>query len=84
VINKTVRIRTLNTYIAQRKLRFKNRSPGTERLVNQLRDFPNGDHDDGPDALEMAIRVMGQILQGHAEFQARLRQQAAPPRLYRG
>jgi hypothetical protein len=26
-------------------------------LVNQLRDFPLGDHDDGPDALEMAVRL---------------------------
>jgi hypothetical protein len=26
-------------------------------LVDQLRDFPIGDHDDGPDALEMAIRT---------------------------
>jgi hypothetical protein len=25
--------------------------------VQQLRDFPNGDHDDGPDALEMARRL---------------------------
>jgi hypothetical protein len=26
-------------------------------LVDQLRDFPLGSHDDGPDALEMAIRL---------------------------
>jgi hypothetical protein len=25
-------------------------------LVDQLRDFPNSAHDDGPDALELAIR----------------------------
>jgi hypothetical protein len=27
-----------------------------------LRDFPNGDHDDGPDALEMAVRLAGELL----------------------
>ena len=26
-------------------------------LVKRLRDFPCGDHDDGPDALEMAVRL---------------------------
>jgi hypothetical protein len=26
-------------------------------LVQQLKDFPVGDHDDGPDALEMALRL---------------------------
>lgn len=26
--------------------------------MRQLRDFPCGDHDDGPDALEMAIRLI--------------------------
>lgn len=57
-INKQVRIRRLGTYLAQRKLRFKRRSPGTELLFQQLRDFPVGDHDDGPDALEMAVRLM--------------------------
>ena len=39
------------------RLRFKTHSRGTQRLVDQLRAFPIGDHDDGPDALEMAIRL---------------------------
>jgi hypothetical protein len=30
---------------------------GGRLLVEQLRDFPCGDHDDGPDALEMAVRL---------------------------
>jgi predicted phage terminase large subunit-like protein len=57
-VNKQVRIRRLGTYLAQRKLRFKARSGGTALLVEQLRDFPVGEHDDGPDALEMAFRLM--------------------------
>jgi predicted phage terminase large subunit-like protein len=56
--NKQVRIRRLGTYLAQRLFRFKSRSPGTALLVQQLQDFPVGDHDDGPDALEMALRTM--------------------------
>ncbi|MSR60215.1 MAG: hypothetical protein EXS05_21680 [Planctomycetaceae bacterium] len=32
-------------------------SPGAARLVDELRDFPFGDHDEGPDPLEMAVRL---------------------------
>ena len=55
-VAKEVRIRRLTATLAKRRLRFKARSPGTARLVQQLKDFPVGDHDDGPDALEMARR----------------------------
>jgi predicted phage terminase large subunit-like protein len=55
---KVVRIRQLTQLLARGGLRFKRNSRGTRLLVQQLRDFPNGDHDDGPDALEMALRVM--------------------------
>src|SRR5439155_5439486 len=34
-VNKQVRIRRLGTYLSQRKLRFKSRSPGTTLLVHQ-------------------------------------------------
>jgi predicted phage terminase large subunit-like protein len=63
-VNKQVRIRRLGTYLAQRKLRFKARSGGTALLVEQLRDFPVGEHDDGPDALEMALRLMIELWNG--------------------
>jgi predicted phage terminase large subunit-like protein len=63
-INKEVRIRRLGTYLSQRKFRFKSRSPGTMLLVQQLRDFPVGDHDDGPDALEMALRLAIEMWNG--------------------
>lgn len=55
-INKELRIRRNGPYLSRRELRFR-RSPGSQRCVDQLRDFPNGDHDDGPDALEMALRI---------------------------
>lgn len=60
-INKIVRIRRLGPYIVNREFRFKRDSPGCHLLVDQLMDFPNADHDDGPDALEMAIRLPGDI-----------------------
>jgi predicted phage terminase large subunit-like protein len=60
-INKQVRIRRLGAYLARRGLRFKSRSPATALLIEQLREFPVGDHDDGPDALEMAIRLAGEF-----------------------
>jgi predicted phage terminase large subunit-like protein len=56
-VNKLVRIRRLSPYLSQRRLRFLRSSPATMLLVDQLRDFPTGVHDDGPDALEMALRL---------------------------
>ena len=56
--NKDVRIRGIGPLLAQRKLHFKKNSPGAKLLVGQLRDFPSsGSPRDGPDALEMAIRL---------------------------
>lgn len=61
-VNKLVRIRRLGPYLSARRLRFKASSPSTRLLVEQLRNFPIGDHDDGPDALEMAIRLAAELL----------------------
>jgi predicted phage terminase large subunit-like protein len=63
-VNKEVRIRRIGPYLAQRQLRFKARSPGTLLLVQQLKDFPVGDHDDGPDALEAALRLAIELWNG--------------------
>jgi hypothetical protein len=63
-VAKAVRIRRLGTPLAERRFRFRSRSPGTALLVQQLRDFPQGDHDDGPDALEMAHRMAIGLLEG--------------------
>lgn len=51
---KPVRIRALNDYLRRGQLRVRN-TPGGRMLVDQLRDWPNGDHDDGPDALATAV-----------------------------
>lgn len=53
---KVVRIRRLTEPLQRRIIRFRN-TPGTRLLVQQLREFPLGIHDDGPDALEGARRL---------------------------
>jgi predicted phage terminase large subunit-like protein len=57
-VSKLTRIRRLGPYLGQHCLRFKSNCPSTKLLVDQLRDFPTAQHDDGPDALEMALRDM--------------------------
>jgi predicted phage terminase large subunit-like protein len=62
-VSKQVRIRRLGPYLAQRRIRFKKGSPGSLLLLSQMRDFPDTSaHDDGPDALEMALRLACEIL----------------------
>lgn len=51
---KENRIRRLGTWLQQKKLRFRD-SKGCRRLVQQLKEFPLSEHDDGPDALEMVF-----------------------------
>ncbi|MCB9858471.1 MAG: phage terminase large subunit [Phycisphaerales bacterium] len=50
--NKNARIASLEPDVAQGHLRFYKRH---QILLDQLRQFPVGKHDDGPDALEMAV-----------------------------
>lgn len=64
-VNKEVRIHRLTPYLSQKHLRFKGGSPGVRLLVEQMQEFPNCDHDDGPDALEMAIRLLEENCGGH-------------------
>lgn len=61
-VSKAVRIRTIGPHLARGEVRFKAGSPGARLLVQQLRDFPTADHDDGPDALEMLIRMIWHLL----------------------
>lgn len=62
--NKQLRIRRLGPHLSQRRLRFLTGSASTRLLVDQLRDFPAGAHDDGPDALEMALRLAEEVWHG--------------------
>ena len=56
-INKKVRIRRLTPYVSRRQMRFMD-NPGTRMLLDQMRSFPIGEHDDGPDSLEYAVRML--------------------------
>jgi predicted phage terminase large subunit-like protein len=55
-VNKEIRIRRLTPFLTATNIRFR-ATPSTRLLVRQLEQFPVGDHDDGPDALEMALRL---------------------------
>lgn len=57
---KEVRIRRLGEWFYERRVRFKRDSAGALLLLSQLREFPVGKHDDGPDALEMCIQLLDQ------------------------
>lgn len=67
--SKETRIRSLTPYLAKKQIRFK-RSPGSRLLVEQLKTFPANKHDDGPDALEMAIRLFLSLLHGNVAEQS--------------
>jgi predicted phage terminase large subunit-like protein len=54
---KLLRLRRLGPWLAAKELRFA-QTPGAKLIVDQMRQFPQGAHDDGPDALEMALRVI--------------------------
>ena len=60
--DKEVRIRlALSEWLHTHRIRFKD-TVGGRLTVNQLKEFPSGEHDDGPDALAMGIGLMGEIL----------------------
>lgn len=67
-VSKDIRIRRLGPYLARGEIRFRD-TPGTRLLVEQLRAFPNCDFDDGPDGLEMAVRLARAVLEGHLDSQ---------------
>lgn len=61
--NKIIRIRSeLTPYLSRRLLRFRRRSPGVRLLMNQLLEFPQGDYDDGPDALALGLKGLTYLL----------------------
>jgi len=62
-INKQTRIRRLAPWLANGLIHFHD-DPQTRLLVQQLREFPQGTHDDGPDALEGAIRLLAEVGDG--------------------
>lgn len=67
--NKITRIEATLTPLLQDKLiRFKARRSDNELCVEQMKSIPNGAHDDGPDAVQMAIRKVVDLVNGvHSE-----------------
>ena len=65
VLKKRERIRaTLTPRLSRGEIRFKRNSQGAKMLVEQLRGFPVPSvHDDGPEALEMAIRLVHRLME---------------------
>lgn len=56
-IKKEVRIRRLGPFLEQKRFRIMKNSYG-QLLMDQLRLFPSARYDDGPDALELALRTL--------------------------
>jgi predicted phage terminase large subunit-like protein len=59
-----IRASTIGERLKTRYIKFKRNSHGVRLLVEQLREFPMAEHDDGPDALEMALAQVGNVLNG--------------------
>jgi phage terminase large subunit-like protein len=61
--SKQARINTrLTSLWARGNIRLRKGSPGTRLLVEQARDFPEGEFDDLLDALEMGVELHGQLV----------------------
>lgn len=54
VQNKNMRIESLQPFIKNKYLKFNQRH---KTLLQQLKEYPMGRNDDGPDGLEMAVRL---------------------------
>ncbi len=61
---KPTRIRSLTPLLAQGRIKLRRGSPGVNLLLEQLKGFPSHKYDDGPDGLEMAIRLCDSLLSG--------------------
>lgn len=60
---KEIRIRSLGPFLSRQKILLHKSNDGNRILYRQLKDFGiKGVHDDGPDALEGAIRVLRDLL----------------------
>jgi len=60
--DKVMRIQRLQPLVKSGRLRFQKKH---KILFEQLKYFPKADHDDGPDALEMAVQMMERACQSY-------------------
>jgi len=56
-VPKRIRIARLGYWLRRHRIKIKNNASG-QLMLKQMKDFPNGDHDDSVDALEMSIRLL--------------------------
>lgn len=62
-IKKTIRIARLSSWLQRGFFKFKRNCPYTMELIGQILEFPNPNaHDDGPDALEGALRTLNNVI----------------------
>ena len=61
-VPKETRVRRLGPWIERGRIKFRRQSPGCAIAIDQLIQHPNGDFDDGPDAMEMALRAANNLL----------------------
>lgn len=61
-IHKNTRISRLGIWLQRKFFRFKYGCPFTRILIQQLKDHPHADHDDGSDGLEGAVRVLTKFI----------------------
>jgi len=59
--NKVMRIQRLGPWLSRRFFKFLTKCTDTALLVQQLKDFPNGQFDDGPDGLEGLVKLLTNI-----------------------
>jgi len=57
--DKTIRIQRLQPLVKNGRIKFQRKH---KTLFDQLRYFPKADHDDGPDALEMAVSMIERVM----------------------
>ncbi|MBP3956459.1 hypothetical protein J8F10_14355 [Gemmata sp. G18] len=55
---------SLAPFLAQKRLHFVGQTRANKLTVQQTRELPNGSHDDGPDAVELATQALNVLLTG--------------------
>lgn len=78
--DKVMRIQRLQPLVKSGRLRFQKKH---KKLFEQLKYFPKADHDDGPDALEMAVQMIEKIGQSYGSVKGKRTQRQGGENLKR-
>lgn len=67
---KQIRIQRIDPYLANRQILLHPSRPDCQIMLEQLMMFPSKDYnDDGPDALEMAIRLLNELTRQRPDYE---------------